>query len=209
MSRKEYEEAKDALGEHRGSGLRLARRRKLQEALFPEDLGIDEHLVHRRLQSVSFGTGQELYSCTETFTKNFCELIISGAKATTACEITGLPKRVFYTWLAKAEAGEEPYATFGKELIRALGMFELSIVQRMLRGEIPDRAAKWVLKNHNPDRWSDNPAQNRRDALEDVVGDGKSDGEDKGRGGNQVVVVQLPSNGRDREDEHDYIDVSS
>jgi len=208
MSGKGYLEAREALGDKRGSGIQIARRRKLRAALFPEDLGIDEHLVLRQIQKVAMGTGQETYYCSPEFTRDFCELIISGARATTACEITGLPKRVFYDWLARAEDGEEPYLHFGKEILRALGMFELSIVQRMLRGELPDRAAKWILKNHNPDRWSDNPAQNRRDVIDDVEGAEPKEESAQQGGSPTVVVVQLPSNNRDKSDS-EYIDVST
>lgn len=91
-----------------------------------------------------------------------------GNSRTAACHMAGIAYPTFKKWLARGEVGEQPYAEFVQEVLRAQSEAEAEAVQKIRAGVQGWQGAAWFLERHlfTRERWR-KPA----DRLEaDVLG---------------------------------------
>ena len=93
-------------------------------------------------------------------------LIRAGNYVTTACGSVGLDPVTFSHWLAKGREGKEPYATFRRDVEKAVADAEARDVAYIARAAETDwKAAAWRLEKRLPHKWGGSPKQ----AVQEMV----------------------------------------
>jgi transposase len=87
------------------------------------------------------------------------ELLRAGNYREPACTAAGVPRRTFYNWLVRGATGEEPYATFAREVAAAESAAEISALGNVRSAAEKDwKADAWYLGRKHPERWAERPA---------------------------------------------------
>lgn len=105
--------------------------------------------------------------CTEARTKKIVDLITAGNFRSVACAAAGIDTKTLCNWLRRADAGEEPYATFASKLELAEAEIEASAAKLLLHkfGRMNHHALMMWLERRFPKRWGP-PRQNVTLTLE-------------------------------------------
>jgi hypothetical protein len=96
---------------------------------------------------------------TPELTKAICENLMLCMPRIDAAMLAGISHRTFTTWMARGDAGEDPYAEFRSEVMKA----ELT-AQRRLLGHVAKAAtgdprhAEWLLQRRWSRAWGDKQA---------------------------------------------------
>jgi hypothetical protein len=97
---------------------------------------------------------------TPELTKAICENLTLCMTRVDAALQAGISHRTFTSWMARGETGEEPYAAFHGEVVKA----EMT-AQRRLLGHVTKAAsdgdprhAEWLLERRFPRSWGDRQA---------------------------------------------------
>lgn len=86
-----------------------------------------------------------------------CEYLATGCYVCTACDLCGIGERTYYDWMARAEAGEEPYSQFAQAIKDAEARAEARAVALVQKAMVDDwKAAMTWMERKFPDRWSRN-----------------------------------------------------
>lgn len=84
-----------------------------------------------------------------------------GATIQTACVAAGIHRGTYYDWKQKADAGEQPFAAFFKEIEQAEAQAEMTHLKIVEQATQEDwKAAIWWLERRHPETWG------RRDRFE-------------------------------------------
>jgi len=71
-----------------------------------------------------------------------------------ACEAAGIPRKTFYEWMARGRKGEQPFASFHRDVQAAIRGHERDAVATLLRhGKLQWQALAWTLERRHPQRW--------------------------------------------------------
>lgn len=91
--------------------------------------------------------------------KKLLDLIRKGNYRDPSCKAVGVGKRTLYNWLSRGATGEEPYATFARELDEAEVEAEAAALACIVDAGPTDwRAAAWFVARKHPERWAERPA---------------------------------------------------
>jgi hypothetical protein len=70
--------------------------------------------------------------CTPEKTKELCKFISGACTIKTSCEACGVSEKSFHEWIARAAAGEQPFAQFCEALTRAKGQGKAKLVKSII-----------------------------------------------------------------------------
>ena len=93
--------------------------------------------------------------CTPELTERYCQAIRRGAYQRTACEYAGITPRAVQYWAERAEAGEEPYASFVSQVKEAEAAAVLTRLARIEKAGMDGvwQADAWYLERRYPEEW--------------------------------------------------------
>jgi hypothetical protein len=105
--------------------------------------------------------------------ERFCAAIGRGNTIPSACALSGISERTYYNWVARGDAGEEPFMQFLQALKTARAEFEQKQLQLIQSASYDDAkhwtAAAWLLERTNPKRWSLRVRQAVEEELESAL----------------------------------------
>lgn len=96
---------------------------------------------------------------SEELTERICKLIAAGDRPEVAAGVCGVGRRTYFEWMKRGEDGEEPFASFRTEVLRAVDVFESSARAAVLDGDGAGvgfgaaKAALEVLARRMPLKW--------------------------------------------------------
>jgi hypothetical protein len=94
--------------------------------------------------------------CVPEVTDKILNLIRTGNYRETACAAAGVAPQVMREWLRRGATGEEPYATFSRQMDEAEAQAESRHVLTITSASKDDwRAAAWILSRKYNKRWGD------------------------------------------------------
>lgn len=171
---------------------------KLRDALYPEAAIIAEvelEQAHRSYLRFKQNRGRTA-SLTPELIEAFVSEVERGAKISLVCEKLGISYRTYSNWVKRATEAEDPddiYLYFIERIGQAMAELEISIVERILAGnERYWKGLVFILCNHAPSRWSNDPMKLREQLLKGVKGEEDVQNADS----RPVVVVNMPDNGK-------------
>ncbi len=97
---------------------------------------------------------------TVELTADVVAKIAGGNHPETAALACGISRATYFDWKRRGESGEEPFAGFWAEVVRARAVSEVQLLERAQRGDAPgvgwgdSKAALETLKLRFPKRWS-------------------------------------------------------
>ncbi len=91
-------------------------------------------------------------------TERVCALLAEGCSIKTACNLCGVAERAYHDWIRRAQAGEEPYATFVDAASRARDSWKAKLIQRIESASQQGdwRAAASLLERQFPGEFGSN-----------------------------------------------------
>ena len=91
---------------------------------------------------------------TAQVTKAIVEALKAGNYAEVAAEHAGISARTFYTWKAKGESGQPPYAQFLHSIVNSEAFAETRAITVISNAMLQDwKAAAWFLERGRQTRW--------------------------------------------------------
>ena len=127
--------------------------------------GHDDRDMARCLGSVASGRKRRVpvryrrcgvpITCTEALTRRIERRVLAGATPRAASMAEGVPERIFREWVAWANEGREPWASWWGCLEMAEAEVECQMAERLCAAGATDwRAAESYLERRNPEVWS-------------------------------------------------------
>jgi hypothetical protein len=87
------------------------------------------------------------------------EFLRAGNYREVACNAAGISRRTFYHWMMWGATGEEPFASFVRQVIEAESEAERTALEHVrIAAEKDWKAGAWYLGRKHPERWAERPA---------------------------------------------------
>jgi len=95
------------------------------------------------------------HKLTPSRQRRICVLLADGVSIETAASLSGICERTFHNWIAKAERGEEPFASFQVAASRARKAWKARVIRKIEAASHHDwKAASFLLERSFPREYA-------------------------------------------------------